>query len=1079
MVQVYQGNSTEETYKQEVIQTMNERHIAFSGHRPKLFGLENPYDYNQPFYQTMKKHLMTTVEQILQENQAQTIVGHSGMALGADLIWAQALVELKQKHPGAIQFVADLATPNQSNRWSETQKQIYQELLTNADTVVDHSKKQHAANENVFDARDNAMVENADIILAVFNPSLENSGTGKAINRAKEFNKQVVSFNPEEILKESESAEVTQSKIQQKNKRYTISLTGHRPDKLAGYDALNDLKNPYYQNMRSQLTNYLISKVNQGDSLQPIEVHSGMALGADTIWAQAIANAKAKLQKDGKDPGLIYFVADVPYEGQGRNIEGKKSAWSEEQVKMWQYIMDKFVDEERIVKEGSIGQQLNKRNQAMVDAADEILAIYSGDNDPINRHVSGTKNTITMAKNAGKNVIVIHPDEFGKEIRHIFLNKRGKMNYINSDAKLNKIHVPENQPTLSLLSYDANHLAGFNLDNKYYQTMYKSFQKTIENRLEKLEPDQKLILHSTLNQGADLTWGYAIADAKRKYPEKVHFVADVTSTKPGDNWPESVKNNYQNLLNATDEINVYNKADANWYENQNLAYKGIIRDSAEVLIIADKNQPENLHQALAYLNQNNTYTKNGETFNRKQKEIKPEIFHPETYHEFQKGRLKKELANIQQADASKEFSTNKSLAFLANDYPATIEMHFGEKTYTFPSVENAYQGLKDPAHIEEYTNISPQEAIIKGKFIETYPKDWSNQKNRIMSLLIQHKFEHHPALAEKLLSIQGDIVAQGPNIDNEWGVDANGGQNKLGQILMNERQRIDIQQNVTPKFKEIEQNKLANNYVRYNHILGEEENQKFLNEYIDKGYPYTNGNLQEYFGQEQYKRYIINGMQKDIAAKKQLISYHENGYEPVQLLDEHYPNEWVANQKDSPVVLFQKGNATLLNQPNKILVDSMSFKEKQEIFGKDQTYIMSKEDYLQLTDDQKQFNMIVVGNDVDELPVNANTSAIIIPKENATNAMIQLSDGIALHKDNAYVQEIKDKDIPYTIIDEKSTSRKLQNLQAKMEDYQKEIVEKSETFKNAYLENIEAPKIVIENEDITKEYVTVDAGVEL
>lgn len=58
----------------------------------------------------------------------------------------------------------------------------------------------------------------------------------------------------------------------------SIALTGHRPDKLAGYN----LNNPFYGRLHERLMKIIERAL---DNYPLVECHSGMALGADTVWA--------------------------------------------------------------------------------------------------------------------------------------------------------------------------------------------------------------------------------------------------------------------------------------------------------------------------------------------------------------------------------------------------------------------------------------------------------------------------------------------------------------------------------------------------------------------------------------------------------------------------------------------------------------------------------------------------------------------------------------------------------------------------------------------------------------------------
>ena len=57
-----------------------------------------------------------------------------------------------------------------------------------------------------------------------------------------------------------------------------IALTGHRPQRLGGYDYYN----PLNLSIATKLREHLLSHLKQGKRVHAI---SGMALGADTIFA--------------------------------------------------------------------------------------------------------------------------------------------------------------------------------------------------------------------------------------------------------------------------------------------------------------------------------------------------------------------------------------------------------------------------------------------------------------------------------------------------------------------------------------------------------------------------------------------------------------------------------------------------------------------------------------------------------------------------------------------------------------------------------------------------------------------------
>ena len=169
----------------------------------------------------------------------------------------------------------------------------------------------------------------------------------------------------------------------------SISLTGHRPDKLAGYN-LND---PYYDRLRRRLIRIIERSL---DNYEIVECHSGMALGADTVWAQAIVECQ---QKYGRD--RIRFIADIPDEKQ-------PSRWINKVDRdRWKDLVDK-ADEIRQYAHQNIGRSyayiLNQRNIGMIKACDILIAIYNGD------ATGGTANGVRDGNRMNKFISYIHPD---------------------------------------------------------------------------------------------------------------------------------------------------------------------------------------------------------------------------------------------------------------------------------------------------------------------------------------------------------------------------------------------------------------------------------------------------------------------------------------------------------------------------------------------------------------------------------------------------------------------------------------------------------------------------------------------
>lgn len=144
--------------------------IAVTGHRPrKLYG----YNLSAPEYTILKEKFKT----ILKKNKATT--AYTGMALGADIVFANAVLDLK-KEGIDIRLVAVLPCANQDKKWSKKDQKRYQEVLQAADEVMQLSVEEYSP--ELMKARNRWLVDHADMLIAVWDGS--NSGTSNCIRYA-------------------------------------------------------------------------------------------------------------------------------------------------------------------------------------------------------------------------------------------------------------------------------------------------------------------------------------------------------------------------------------------------------------------------------------------------------------------------------------------------------------------------------------------------------------------------------------------------------------------------------------------------------------------------------------------------------------------------------------------------------------------------------------------------------------------------------------------------------------------------------------------------------------------------------
>jgi uncharacterized phage-like protein YoqJ len=153
-----------------------------------------------------------------------------------------------------------------------------------------------------------------------------------------------------------------------------VAFTGHRPNKLGGYD----LPNPTYIKVCQEIEKNL-------KALNPDKVITGMALGVDQ-WAANIAH---KLN--------IPFIAAVPFKDQ-------ESRWPQKSQKIYAKLIG-LASEVIIVSPGTYSyEKMQIRNKWMVDNCNKLIAVWDGT-------TGGTGNCVEYAKSVknDEDIIYINP----------------------------------------------------------------------------------------------------------------------------------------------------------------------------------------------------------------------------------------------------------------------------------------------------------------------------------------------------------------------------------------------------------------------------------------------------------------------------------------------------------------------------------------------------------------------------------------------------------------------------------------------------------------------------------------------
>lgn len=155
-----------------------------------------------------------------------------------------------------------------------------------------------------------------------------------------------------------------------------LSVTGHRPVKIPGYNY------DIIWKLEKLAESFLLEH-------KPTQLITGMALGWDTICAEVA------IRYD------ISLIAAIPHPAQCRS-------WPGLDIEIWKRIVDyaKQTGEVHHISRSYSPQAMQVRNEWMVDRADHVLALWSGQR-------GGTENCISYARRKGKPVTNLWPQFIG------------------------------------------------------------------------------------------------------------------------------------------------------------------------------------------------------------------------------------------------------------------------------------------------------------------------------------------------------------------------------------------------------------------------------------------------------------------------------------------------------------------------------------------------------------------------------------------------------------------------------------------------------------------------------------------
>ena len=161
------------------------RTCCFTGHRPDKL----PWgpDERDPRCAALKRSLLREVEGLYRRGFRHFI---SGMAMGCDLYFAEAALELREKYP-ELSVEGAVPCPTQAERWPEPLRRRWRDILDQCDleTVVQQNYDRYCMLR-----RDRYMVDRSAAVLAVFDGTP--GGTQYTLNYAMDKKLAILLLDP-------------------------------------------------------------------------------------------------------------------------------------------------------------------------------------------------------------------------------------------------------------------------------------------------------------------------------------------------------------------------------------------------------------------------------------------------------------------------------------------------------------------------------------------------------------------------------------------------------------------------------------------------------------------------------------------------------------------------------------------------------------------------------------------------------------------------------------------------------------------------------------------------------------------
>lgn len=169
----------------------NRKVCSFTGYRTQKLNeilKENNYGIEQ-----IKNLISVEIERMLDEDFE---VFRSGMAVGADTIFAEIVLKYKERYP-RVKLIAVVPCLEQEKLWSAGDKIKYRDILAKADEVEIVNHRPYF--DGCMQMRNRSLADSCDELLAVYDG--RSGGTMQTVNYAVKIKRKVTVIDPVKLVK--------------------------------------------------------------------------------------------------------------------------------------------------------------------------------------------------------------------------------------------------------------------------------------------------------------------------------------------------------------------------------------------------------------------------------------------------------------------------------------------------------------------------------------------------------------------------------------------------------------------------------------------------------------------------------------------------------------------------------------------------------------------------------------------------------------------------------------------------------------------------------------------------------------